>query len=67
MAIWMKWGETSQIACLTALRGTWGVRHRRNTYVEYCICYYRANMAGSGIMNDLIGVAGSLGLNIVQI
>jgi len=67
MAIWMKWGETSQIAGLTALRGTWGVRLRRNAYVELYTCYYRANLGIGGIMNDLIGVLGSACFKIVQI
>gem|GEM_PF-5648871 len=63
----MKWGETSQIAGLTTLQGTWGVRHHRSAYVAVCICYYRANFLTLGIMNDLMGVGGSSSLNAVQI
>jgi len=63
----MKWGETSQTAGLTTLRGTWGVRHLRSAYVTSRICYYRANSWAEGITNDLNLVLRSFELNAIQI
>ena len=67
MAISSKWGETDQIAGLTTLRGTWGVRLHRSAYVTGNRCYYRANLPNEGIINDLKGLVPSTKVNAVQI
>ena len=67
MAIWMKWGENKPNRRSNSTAGDVGVRHRRNTYVEFSTCYYRANSAMLGIINDLMGVVGAACSIVVQI
>ena len=67
MAIWMKWGENKPNRRSNSTTGDVGGRHHRSAYVEFSICYYRANLMAPGITNDLIEVAGSPFVTIVQI
>jgi hypothetical protein len=67
MAIWMKWGENKPNRRSNSTTGDVGGRHHRGAYVDFSICYYHANFVTLGIMNDLMGVVRSPGLNIVQI
>jgi len=67
MAIWMKWGENKPNRRSNRTTGDVGGTSSPQRYVEFCICYYRANSTMLGIMNDLIGIIEFPGLRFVQI